>query len=147
MVSLLGRKDTNGGWYPGFCDRGRSSYYPTHPPPPKTNMTMENPPFEDVFPIENGGFSIAMLAYWRVCGSDVCLNVNSTILLPHWSWDKMPYLMLSHWISLVLLALDFGERTWKKSSSIFFPRSFLGCQTIDIQSPKKLSTGLKKQKR
>ena len=24
--------------------------------PPKTNMTMENPPFEDVFPIENGDF-------------------------------------------------------------------------------------------
>ena len=23
-------------------------------PPPKTNMTMENPPFEDVFPIEHG---------------------------------------------------------------------------------------------
>ena len=23
-------------------------------------------PFEDVFPIENGGFSIAMLVYWRV---------------------------------------------------------------------------------
>ena len=22
--------------------------------PPKTNMTMENPPFEDVFPINNG---------------------------------------------------------------------------------------------
>ncbi len=31
-----------------------------HPPPPKTNMTMEHPPFEDVFPcisyIENGDF-------------------------------------------------------------------------------------------
>ena len=24
--------------------------------PPKTNMTMENPPFEDVFPIEHGDF-------------------------------------------------------------------------------------------
>ena len=24
--------------------------------PLKTNMTMENPPFEDVFPIENGDF-------------------------------------------------------------------------------------------
>ena len=24
--------------------------------PPKTNMTMENPPFEDVFPVENGNF-------------------------------------------------------------------------------------------
>ena len=27
---------------------------PLNVPPPKTNITMENPPFEDVFPIENG---------------------------------------------------------------------------------------------
>ena len=27
---------------------------------------MENGPFEDVFPIKNGGFSIAMLVYQRV---------------------------------------------------------------------------------
>ena len=27
---------------------------------------MGNPPFEDVFPIKNGGFSIAMLVYQRV---------------------------------------------------------------------------------
>ena len=27
---------------------------------------MENPPFEDVFPIGKGGFSMAMLVYWRV---------------------------------------------------------------------------------
>ena len=31
--------------------------------PPKTNMTMENPPFEDVFPIENGDFSHIMLVF------------------------------------------------------------------------------------
>ena len=29
-------------------------------------MAMENGPFEDVFPIEHGGNSIAMLVYWRV---------------------------------------------------------------------------------
>ena len=29
-------------------------------------MAMENGPVEDVFPIENGWFSIAMLVYWRV---------------------------------------------------------------------------------
>ena len=28
-------------------------------PPPKTNMTMENPPFEDVFPIGNGDFPMS----------------------------------------------------------------------------------------
>ena len=27
--------------------------------PPKTNMTMENPPFEDAFPIENGDFPMS----------------------------------------------------------------------------------------
>ena len=34
-------------------------------------MAMENGPVEDVFPIENGGFSIAMLVYWRVDGSTI----------------------------------------------------------------------------
>ena len=29
--------------------------------PQKTNMTMETPPFEDVFPIQNGFFSHVML--------------------------------------------------------------------------------------
>ena len=28
-------------------------------PPKKTNMTMEHPPFEDVFPIENGDFQMS----------------------------------------------------------------------------------------
>ncbi len=32
-------------------------------PTPKTNMTMENPPFEDVFPIENWDFPIVMLVF------------------------------------------------------------------------------------
>ena len=27
--------------------------------PPKTNMTMENPPFEDVFPIEDADFPLS----------------------------------------------------------------------------------------
>ena len=27
--------------------------------PQKTNMTMENPPFEDVFPSKNGDFSMS----------------------------------------------------------------------------------------
>ena len=31
-------------------------------PPRKTKMTRENPVFEDVFPIENGGFSNVVLA-------------------------------------------------------------------------------------
>ena len=34
--------------------------------PGSTNIAMGNPPFEDVFPIENGGFSIAMFVYQRV---------------------------------------------------------------------------------
>ena len=31
--------------------------------PPKTNMTMENESVEDVFPIENGGFSNFILDF------------------------------------------------------------------------------------
>ena len=31
--------------------------------PPKTNMTMENQPCEEVFPIQNGGFSNVMLVF------------------------------------------------------------------------------------
>ena len=34
-----------------------------HAPPQKPNMTMENQPIEDVFPIENGGFSIVILKF------------------------------------------------------------------------------------
>ena len=32
----------------------------------ESKIAMENPPFEDIFPIEHGEFSIAMLVYWRV---------------------------------------------------------------------------------
>ena len=32
---------------------------PTNMYPPETNMTMENPPFEDVFPIENCDFPMS----------------------------------------------------------------------------------------
>ena len=38
--------------------------------PPKTNMTMENPPFEDIFPIEQLRFSNVMLVFrgtpWKI---------------------------------------------------------------------------------
>ena len=30
------------------------------PPPPKANMTMENPPFEDGLPIENVDFTMCV---------------------------------------------------------------------------------------
>ena len=30
-----------------------------HSTPPKTNMTLENQPFDDVFPIEHGDFSLS----------------------------------------------------------------------------------------
>ena len=35
---------------------GNSLYIP---PPPKTDMAIENPPFEDVFPVENGDFPMS----------------------------------------------------------------------------------------
>ena len=34
--------------------------------PLKTNMTMENPPVEDVFPLEHGRFSNVILVFMRV---------------------------------------------------------------------------------
>ena len=36
-------------------------------PPAKTNMTMENPPFEDVFPIEIGDFPVSHVSFqgWK----------------------------------------------------------------------------------
>ena len=33
--------------------------YPNHIHSQKSNMTVENPPFEDVFPIENGDFPMS----------------------------------------------------------------------------------------
>ena len=36
---------------------------------PKTNMTMAHPPFEDVFPIENGFFQPVMFVFRGVDGS------------------------------------------------------------------------------
>ena len=49
-------------WLPIDCytRRCEGQALELHYPPPKTNMTMENPPFGDVFPIENGDFPIAM---------------------------------------------------------------------------------------
>ncbi len=38
--------------------------------PPKTNMTMENGPFEDVFPIENGDF-LAVVHIRQFSGSPI----------------------------------------------------------------------------
>ena len=40
--------------------------FTAHLPPPKTNMTMENPPFEDVCPIENVFLSNVMLVFQGV---------------------------------------------------------------------------------
>ena len=38
---------------------GREQSANVTPPPPKTNMTMEHPAFEDVFPIKNGDFPMS----------------------------------------------------------------------------------------
>ena len=36
-----------------------------HYPPKKTNMTIKHPPFEDVFPIENGDFPVSHVSELR----------------------------------------------------------------------------------
>ena len=41
-------------------------------------MAMENGPVEDVFPTKNGGFSIAMLVYWRV-GVNIKIKIKPHI--------------------------------------------------------------------
>ena len=52
---------------------GRVSSPPDLPPPPKTNMTVENLPFEDV--ITNGRFSNVMLVY-QMCIKNSCEGVS-----------------------------------------------------------------------
>ena len=57
--------------------------------PPKTNMAMENPPFEGVFPIENGDFPChvsfrgcsALLFHLKVYCSRNCDKVISSVFL------------------------------------------------------------------
>ena len=46
--------------------KGGFLVYPTSPTPRKLSMTMDNPPFEDVFPIEHGGCSNVMWVFRRV---------------------------------------------------------------------------------
>ena len=47
--------------------------------PRKTNMTMENKPFEDVSPMTNGCFSIIILGYR---GEKTSINLNPPLRLP-----------------------------------------------------------------
>ena len=47
--------------------------------PAKTNMTMEHPPFEDVFPIEHGDFPASHLSFQgcNIWESEDCQNDQS----------------------------------------------------------------------
>ena len=42
---------------------------------------MEDGPFEDVFPIENGDIPIAMLVYQRVSGRFLCFRGSPVVTL------------------------------------------------------------------
>ena len=42
-----------------------STSYKLPPPKKKTNMAMDNPPFEDVFPIEHGDFPLHFASFFR----------------------------------------------------------------------------------
>ena len=44
--------------------------------PVNYNIAMENGPFEDVFPIENGGYSVAMFVYQRVSCRGIKWNLH-----------------------------------------------------------------------
>ena len=52
--------------------------HPPPPPPPQTDMTMENPPFEDVFPIEHGIFQF-LLVSWNVHFYIIFITMSSLL--------------------------------------------------------------------
>ena len=56
---------------------------------------MENPPFEDVYPIKNGGFSIAMLVYPKVDGGFKHLLLLS---LTWGRWNHFDKYNFSGWV-------------------------------------------------
>ena len=47
---------------------------------PKTNMTMENPPFENVFPVENGDFLMSSLPETNIAPKNRCLEDKPFLL-------------------------------------------------------------------
>ena len=51
----------------------------------KANMTMEHPPFEDAFPIENLGFSNVMLVFRGVCSSRFSGEIRSNLTCAYFS--------------------------------------------------------------
>ena len=65
-------------------------------PPPKTNMTMENPPFEDVFPIENWYFCNVMLVFRE--GSTRCFRLFAEVQSSKWASTRhsLPTYATSH---------------------------------------------------
>ena len=62
-------------WGEGFASRirlskktvGPSRWTPSFHTPSETNTTMENPPFEDVYPIEHGDFPRSFLSFRGMC--------------------------------------------------------------------------------
>ncbi len=82
-----------------------------------TNMAMENPPIEDVFPIGKGGFQLSwvMLVYWRV------------VVFPSKSWK----LKITH-----ILEEEMNQ-TWKSSFSSSTRRCFFFslCVCVCLSQP------------
>ena len=82
--------------------------------PPKTNMIMENPPFEDVFPVETGMFQ-CHVSFQRCVIYDHCLPVKmlDSLRLQKISRRRkiMSFLLLLYRL-LAVLAKPLSERLW-----------------------------------
>ena len=61
-----------------------SMLLPTYTPPGKANITMEHPPFETVFPIENGRFSSLSCFRLSETGQDLVSKQQEWIQVPIW---------------------------------------------------------------
>ena len=76
-----------------------------HDYPPKTNMTMENQPFEDVFPIDMGIFHLVMLVF---------LDVTFKFTLPF-----IPLYSRSNFFQVSILQVGVARRQKTNSSRIY----------------------------
>ena len=66
---------------------------------PKTNMAMENPPFEAVFPIENGDFPASHVSFQR------CIGPKTSDFSPKTGTHHPPY-------ALVLVKMGVLQPLW-----------------------------------
>ena len=88
--------------------------------PPKNNMTMENPPFQDVFPIATWGFSNVMLVFRGIPPPHSgCNRGKCSSRFPH----PTNVSMSSWWLTILVSMASWGNS--RSPSYIPPPRSLL----------------------